>query len=72
MEWGVISGGGHVVIYGDGMDDLFGWESGAGVWGATNNYDVYVPKSTYSGSTGLFKTVNNYIGKNTQHWRILI
>ena len=36
------------------------------------NYDVYVPKSTYSGSTGLFKTVNNYIGKNTQHWRILI
>ena len=65
MEWGVISGGGHVVIYGDGMDDLFGWETGAGVWGPSNNYDVYVPKSTYLGSTGLFKTVNDYIGKNT-------
>ncbi|MGC4101795.1 hypothetical protein [Ferruginibacter sp.] len=65
MEWGVISGGGHVVVYGDGMDDLWGWESGAGAWGAANNYDVYVPKSIYTGSTGLFKTVNDNVAKNT-------
>ena len=65
MEWGVISGGGHVVIYGDGMDNLWGWESGSGGWGATNNYDVFVPKSVYTGSTGLFKTVNDNIATNT-------
>ncbi len=65
MEWGVISGGGHVVIYGDGMDNLFGWESGSGGWGATNNYDVYVPKSVYTGNTGLFKVVNDNIATNT-------
>ncbi len=65
MEWGVISGGGHVVIYGDGMDNLWGWESGSGGWGATNNYDVYVPKSVYTGGTGLFKTVNDNLATNT-------
>jgi len=65
MEWGVISGGGHVVVYGDGMDDLWGWESGSGGWGASNNYDVYVPKSIYTGNTGLFKTVNDNVAKNT-------
>ncbi len=65
MEWGVISNGGHVIIYGDGMDNLFGWESGGGGWGPSNNYDVYVPKSVYTGSTGLFKTVNDNIATNT-------
>lgn len=65
MEWGVISGGGHVVVYGDGMDKLFGWESGSGGWGATDNYDVYVPKSVYTSPTGLFKTVNDNIATNT-------
>jgi hypothetical protein len=65
MEWGTISGGGHVVVYGDQMDDLWGWESGSGAWGATNNYDVFVPKSVYTGSTGLFKTVNDNVAKNT-------
>ncbi len=65
MEWGVISGGGHVLVYGDNMDDLWGWETGAGTWGPTNNYDVYVPKSTYTGTTGIFKTVNDNIAKNT-------
>jgi len=65
MEWGVISGGGHVLVYGDGMDDLWGWESGSGGWGASNNYDVYVPKSVYTGSNGLFKTVNDNVLKNT-------
>ena len=65
MEWGVISGGGHVVVYGDGMDNLFGWESGSGTWGTADNYDVFVPKSVYTGSTGLFKTVNDNIATNT-------
>ena len=44
MEWGTISGGGHVIIY--GYDQLIGWESG--------NYDVYVPQGNY---TTLFATV---------------
>jgi hypothetical protein len=65
MEWGVISGGGHVVIYGDGMDDLFGWETGSGGWGSSNNYDVYVAKSDYTGANGLFKTINDRIAQNT-------
>ncbi len=65
MEWGVISGGGHVVVYGNEMNNLWGWESGSGPWGATSNYDVYVPKSVYTGSTGLFKTVNDNIATNT-------
>ncbi len=65
MEWGVISGGGHVIIYGDGMDNLWGWESGSGGWGATNNYDVFVAKNDYTGTAGLFKTVNDNIGTNT-------
>lgn len=38
MEWGVISSGGHVIIY--GYDSLIGWES--------NNYDVYVAKTNYA------------------------
>jgi hypothetical protein len=65
MEWGVISNGGHVVIYGDGMNNLWGWESGSGSWGSTDNYDAYVAKSDYTGSSGLFKTVNDNIGTNT-------
>lgn len=65
MEWGVISGGGHVVIYGDGMNELWGWESGSGGWGTTNNYDVYVAKSDYTGTNGLFKTVNDHSSTST-------
>ncbi len=45
MEWGIISGGGHVIIY--GYDSLIGWE--------TNNYDVYVAKNNY---TNLWKKIN--------------
>lgn len=45
MEWGVISGGGHVLIY--GYDSLIGWE--------TNNYDVYVAKNDY---TSLWSKIN--------------
>ena len=65
MEWGVISNGGHVVIYGDGMDELFGWETGSGAWGPTNNYDVFVAKSDYTGAQGLFKTINDRSIQNT-------
>lgn len=60
MEYGVISNGGHVLIY--GTNQLIGWEAG--------NYNVFVPKSDYLGTpettgiTGLFRTVNN-LGGNT-------
>lgn len=64
MEWGVISGGGHVVIYGDGLDQLWGWETGAGAWGPSDNYDVFVPKNVYTGSSGLFKKVNENFSLN--------
>jgi hypothetical protein len=52
MEWGVISGGGHVIVY--GMDSLIGWDPG--------NYQVYVPKSQYTGSGGLFDVINRHGG----------
>ncbi|WP_293893109.1 CehA/McbA family metallohydrolase [Flavobacterium sp.] len=54
MEWGVISGGGHVVVY--GVDKLLGWEAG--------NYDIYVPQSMYTGASGLFSVINSYSGSN--------
>lgn len=44
MEYGTISGGGHVIIY--NYDKLIGWEAG--------NYDVYSPKGDY---TTLFSIV---------------
>lgn len=44
MEWGVISTGGHVLIY--GIDSLIGWQNG--------NYDIYNAQSDYS---GLFEKV---------------
>ena len=47
---GVISGGGHVIVY--GMDSLVGWEAG--------NYQVYVPKSVYRGAGGLFDILNRH------------
>lgn len=52
MEWGVISGGGHVVVY--GMDSLVGWEAG--------NYQVFVQKSVYRGTGGLFDILNRHGG----------
>ena len=45
MEWGVISGGGHVLVY--GYDSLIGWEA--------NNYDVFVAKNDYR---SLWKKIN--------------
>jgi hypothetical protein len=52
MEWGVISGGGHVVVY--GIDSLIGWEAG--------NYQIFVQKSVYRGAGGLFEVLNNHGG----------
>jgi Bacterial Ig-like domain/Secretion system C-terminal sorting domain len=50
MEWGVISGGGHVVVY--GVDSLIGWDPG--------EYQILVPKSVYKGSGGLFDIINRH------------
>lgn len=50
MEWGVISGGGHVLVY--GVDSLIGWEPG--------EHQIFVPKSTYTGSAGLFNVINRH------------
>lgn len=49
MEWGVISGGGHVIVY--GYDSLMGWDS--------NDYDVYVAEDDYS---ALFQKINEKPG----------
>lgn len=49
MEWGVISGGGHVIIY--GYDSLMGWDA--------NDYDVFVAKNDY---TNLWKKINEKQG----------
>lgn len=50
MEWGTISAGGHVIIY--GVDSLIGWEAG--------NYDIFVDKFTYQGANGLFDRINRH------------
>ena len=65
MEWGVISNGGHVLVYGDGMNNLWGWETGSGAWGASSNYNEFITKSDYTSGTGLFQTVNNNSATNT-------
>lgn len=49
MEWGVISGGGHVIVY--GYDSLIGWDS--------NDYDVYVAQNDY---VSLWQKVNEKPG----------
>lgn len=49
QEWGVISGGGHAIIY--GYDSLMGWDSG--------DYDVFVAQNNY---TGLWNKVNAKAG----------
>lgn len=55
MEWGVISNGGHVLIY--GINDLIGWDKQAD--GLTNDYDVYCAKSDYA---SLWPIINSYPG----------
>ncbi|MES2836993.1 MAG: T9SS type A sorting domain-containing protein [Bacteroidota bacterium] len=47
MEWGVISQGGHVLVY--GYDQLIGWEAG--------NYDVFNAIDNYN---DLFKKIARY------------
>lgn len=64
MEWGVISGGGHVLVYGDGMDNLWGWETNVGGVSG-NNYDTYITKNDYAGASGLFKNINDNVASNT-------
>ena len=54
MEWGVISSGGHVLVY--GVDKLVGWDPG--------QYDIFVQKSDYIGSSGLFNVINSYGSSN--------
>lgn len=44
-EWGVISGGGHVIVY--GTDSLMGWDPGV--------YDIFVAQNNYS---GLWSAIN--------------
>jgi hypothetical protein len=50
MEWGTISGGGHVIVY--GVDSLIGWDPG--------EYQIFVQKSVYTGSGGLFDIINRH------------
>ncbi|MBL7726827.1 MAG: T9SS type A sorting domain-containing protein, partial [Dinghuibacter sp.] len=52
MEWGVISGGGHVIVY--GIDSLIGWDPG--------EYQIFVAKSVYTGASGLFNILNRHGG----------
>ncbi|KAB1155604.1 CehA/McbA family metallohydrolase [Flavobacterium luteum] len=54
MEWGVISSGGHAVVY--GVDKLIGWDPG--------QYDIYVPQTNYTGNSGLFNVINSYSSSN--------
>lgn len=54
MEFGVISNGGHVVVY--GIDSLLGWETLSG----SPNYNIYIGKYDYSGSNGLFSTITRF------------
>lgn len=50
MEWGTIGGGGHVIVY--GIDSLINWEP--------NQFQIFVPKSTYTGNNGLFRIINRH------------
>ncbi len=54
MEWGTISQGGHVVVY--GVPQLIGWESGSGGWGPTNNYDVFCAKGDFTSFWPIVRT----------------
>lgn len=46
FEWGTISQGGHVVVY--GVPGLIGWETGSGAWGITSNYNIFCAKGDFS------------------------
>lgn len=49
MEWGVISNGGHVIIY--GIDSLIGWDKE----GTSPGYDIYCDKYDYTGLWNILK-----------------
>jgi PKD repeat protein len=49
MEWGVISSGGHVIVY--GFDSLCGWDFG--------QQEIQVPEANYA---KLFQTINRKTG----------
>ena len=49
MEWGVISSGGHILLY--GFDSLCGWDFG--------NSEIYIPQADF---TKLWKTINRKPG----------
>ncbi len=49
MEWGTISTGGHVGIY--GVDQLIGWN--------TSNYDIYCAKGDYATLFGIVNATPN-------------
>lgn len=51
MEWGVISNGGHVVIY--GVDSLIGWDTLPD--NITPDYDIYCYKYDYNGLWNILK-----------------
>jgi hypothetical protein len=51
MEFGVISNGGHMVVY--GIDSLLGWETISGA----PNYDIFVGKYDYN---GLYNVINRF------------
>lgn len=44
MEWGVISNGGHLLVY--GIDSLIGWDTQAD--GITPDYDIFCAKYDYA------------------------
>ncbi len=46
VEWGTISTGGHLVTM--NMPGLVGWETGAGGWGPTNNYNIFCARGDYA------------------------
>ena len=54
MEWGTISQGGHVCVY--GVPQLIGWESGNGGWGPTNNYGIFCAKGDFTSFWPIVKT----------------
>lgn len=49
MEWGVISGGGHAIVY--GIDSLVGWD--------LSDYDIFVAQNDYA---SLWKLINKKLG----------
>ncbi len=52
MEWGVISNGGHVIIY--GVDSLIGWDTLPD--NITPGYDIYCYKYDYAGLWRILNT----------------